>query len=127
MSSLRAGPTRVFRVTWGNPGSAERGPTDFYQRHRIAAQGFAELPFNFQVSAFLIAGSGLPLNPVTGVDNNDDSNVVDRRVGMRRNSFRAPFQSTLDVSVLRRFAFRRHRLEMRVEVTNLLNRSNFFA
>ena len=119
------GPNTGIPSDWGNPGSAERGPTDFYQRHRIAAQGFAELPFNFQVSAFVIAGSGLPVNPLTGVDNNGDSNVVDRPVGMGRNSFRAPFQSTLDISVLRRFVFRQYKLELRVEMTNLLNRSNF--
>jgi Carboxypeptidase regulatory-like domain len=119
------GPNTGIPSDWGNPGSAERGPTDFYQRHRIAAEGFAELPFNFQVSAFLIAGSGLPVNPLTGVDNNGDSNVVDRPPGTGRNSFRAPYESTLDISVLRRFGFRRYRLETRVEVTNLLNRSNF--
>jgi hypothetical protein len=119
------GPNTGVPSDWGNPGQAERGPTDFYQRHRITAQAISELPFNFEASVFLIAGSGLPVNPLTGVDNNGDGNLADRPAGVGRNSYRAPYQTSLDISVLRRFAFRHYRLELRMEVDNLLNRSNF--
>jgi len=74
----------------------------------------------------MIVASGLPVNPLTGIDNNGDSNLVDRPVGFGRNSFRAPHQDTLDLSLTKRLNIRqRVRAEVRLECTNLLNRSNF--
>lgn len=111
---------------WNNRSIDERGPNDYFQRHRFTAQGIYELPYGLQLSAFLIAASGLPVNPLTGVDNNGDGNVLDRPVGLGRNSYRAPYQNTVDISLLKRIPItERVRAELRVEGTNLLNRSNY--
>lgn len=120
------GPNTGVPSDWGNRSIDERGPSDYFQRHRFTAQGMYELPHGIQFNAFLIAASGLPVNPLTGIDNNGDGNVQDRPAGLGRNSYRAPFQNTVDVSFLKRIALtERVRAELRVEGTNLLNRSNF--
>jgi hypothetical protein len=111
---------------WGNRSINERGPGDFHQRHRVTAQGLVELPWGLQFNTFLIAASGLPVNPLTGVDNNGDGNLLDRPVGFGRNSFRGPSQNTVDISLMRRFQIReRLRAELRLEGTNIVNHSNF--
>ncbi|MGC4056411.1 MAG: hypothetical protein QM757_47040 [Paludibaculum sp.] len=120
------GPNTGVPSDWNNRGIDERGPNDYFQRHRFTAQGIYELPYGLQLSAFLIAASGLPVNPLTGVDNNGDGNVLDRPVGLGRNSYRAPYQNTVDISLLKRIPItERVRAELRVEGTNLLNRSNY--
>ena len=110
---------------WSNRGIDERGPGNYHQRHRFTADpgqpaarpAIQRLPdCRFRPS----------VNPLTGVDNNGDGNVLDRPVGFGRNSFRAPYQNTVDLSVMKRFTLReRISAELRVEGTNLLNRSNF--
>lgn len=45
------------------------------------------------------AASGLPVNPITGRDNNGDSYTVDRPIGPGRNSFRGPRQFDIDLAV----------------------------
>ncbi|MBY0504479.1 MAG: hypothetical protein K2X03_11245 [Bryobacteraceae bacterium] len=120
------GPNTGSPSDWGNPSRDERGPSDYFQRHRFTAQGIVELPWNWQLSGFVIAASGLPVNPLTGVDNNGDGLLSDRPVGLGRNSFYAPHQNTLDISLMKRFAIRKKvKLELRFEGTNLLNRANF--
>ncbi len=120
------GPNTGAPSNWGAPGLDERGPSDFHQRHRFTAQGIYELPWGLQLNGFVIAASGLPVNPLTGVDNNGDGIVADRPFGLGRNSFRAPSQATVDLSLLKRFALtERARLELRFEGTNLFNKTNF--
>ncbi len=111
---------------WGNL-RAERAPSDFYQRHRFVAHGIVELPFRSQLSLVTTVASGLPVNPLTGLDNNGDTNLVDRPAGLGRNSFRAPPQASVDVSFARRFALRDLQLEFRAEAFNVLNHSNFIG
>jgi len=113
---------------WNNWGSAERAPSDFYQRHRFAANGLIRLPRDFKFSATAILGSGLPVNPVTGTDNNGDTYSSDRPVGFGRNSFRTPMQTQIDVSLARRVRIaERLALEPKVEIFNLINRNNFIT
>ena len=120
------GPNTGVPADWGNSGIDERGPSDFYQRHRLTAQGIVDLPRGLQFNFYLVAASGLPVNPLTGVDNNGDGNLLDRPVGFGRNSFRAPSQSMLDLSFTKKLNItQRVRAELRLEGTNLLNRSNF--
>jgi hypothetical protein len=120
------GPNTGAPSDWGNRSIDERGRSDYHQRHRFTAQSIVDLPRGFQFNAFLIAGSGLPVNPLTGVDNNGDGNLLDRPVGLGRNSFRAPYQNTVDLSFTKTFVVReRLRTEVRLEATNVLNRSNF--
>lgn len=110
---------------WGTPDRADYGPSDFHQRHRFVAHGLVETPLQTQLSFVATLASGLPVNPLTGVDNNGDGNLVDRPVGFGRNSFRAPMQASFDLSLAKRFALREGvRLEARAETFNLFNRSN---
>lgn len=111
---------------WNNWGSAERAPSDFYQRHRFTANGLVRLPLRFQFAATAILGSGLPVNPLTGTDNNGDTYSSDRPVGFGRNSFRTPLQTQIDASLARRFRLtERFTAETRAEVFNVINRNNF--
>jgi outer membrane receptor protein involved in Fe transport len=104
----------------------DRGPSDFHQRHRFVANGLVELPFQSQVSFVTTLASGLPINPVTGIDNNGDGYLVDRPVGFGRNSFRTPAQASFDLSLAKRFQLRENvRLELRAEAFNLTNHANY--
>src|SRR5256885_4912171 len=46
---------------FGLPDQLERGPSDFYQRHRFVAHGIVEMPFKSQLSFVATLGSGLPV------------------------------------------------------------------
>lgn len=104
----------------------ERAPSDFHQRHRFVSHGLIESPFNTQLSFVATLASGLPVNPLTGLDDDGDGFRADRPAGLARNSFRAPPQASFDASLAKRFSLRdKARLELRAEVFNLFNRSNF--
>lgn len=110
---------------WNDTGRAERGPSDFYQRHRFVANSLFKLPWESQVAIIGSVASGLPVNPLTGVDNNGDTYMFDRPVGFARNSFRMPLQATLDAAVSKRVIVREPlQIEVRVEGFNVLNRNN---
>jgi outer membrane receptor protein involved in Fe transport len=112
--------------TFGLSDNLERGPTDFYQRHRFVAHGLVELPLHSQLSFIATLASGLPVNPLTGDDTNGDGYRVDRPAGFARNSFRTPMQASFDASFSKRFTLRENvQLEFRAEAFNLFNRSNF--
>jgi outer membrane receptor protein involved in Fe transport len=116
------GIPNLFRV----PFSLDRGPSDFHQRHRFISHGLVELPFDSQISFVATLGSGLPINAVTGVDNDGDGYRFDRPVGFSRNSFRTPMQATFDTSLAKRFNLSEGvRVELRAEVFNLFNRNNY--
>lgn len=116
------GIPNLFRV----PFNLDRAPSDFHQRHRFVSHGLVELPFDSQVSFVATLGSGLPINPVTGVDNDGDGYRFDRPVGFSRNSFRTPMQATFDTSLAKRFSLSEGvRVELRAEVFNLFNRNNY--
>jgi hypothetical protein len=111
-----------FRV----PLSMERGPSDFHQRHRFVSHGLIELPLESQLSFVATLGSGLPINAITGVDNDGDGYRFDRPAGFSRNSFRAPMQATFDASLAKRFQVREGiKVELRADVFNLFNRNNY--
>src|SRR2546423_10454791 len=111
-----------FRVS----DAGERAPSDFHQRHRLVAHGLLELPFRAQLSGVVTLASGLPVNPVTGLDDNGDGYKTDRPVRLARNSFRTPAQVNFDTSLAKRFALREGvAFELRGEVFNIFNRSNF--
>jgi outer membrane receptor protein involved in Fe transport len=111
---------------FGVSDAGERAPSDFQQTHRLVAHGLFEVPYGMQLSAVATVGSGLPVNPLTGLDDNGDGYRTDRPVGFARNSFRTPAQAAFDLSLAKRVALREGlRLELRGEVFNLFNRSNF--
>jgi hypothetical protein len=104
----------------------DRGPSDFHQRHRFVAHGLLELPWQAQLSFVATLASGLPVNPLTGEDTNGDGYRVDRPLSLGRNSFRGPLQASFDTSLAKRFALtEKTRVEIRAEVFNILNHSNF--
>lgn len=112
---------------WSDVTRGERGPSDFHQRHRFVAYGTADLPAAFNVSLVVTLASGLPVNAVTGVDNNGDTTVVDRPVGVGRNTFRTPAHQTVDLSLARSVRVAgRARAELRVSAFNLFNHSNYY-
>jgi hypothetical protein len=116
------GVPNQFRVS----DAGERAPSDFHQRHRFVAHGLFKLPFDAQLSGVVTLASGLPVNPVTGLDDNGDGYRSDRPVRLARNSFRTPAQSSFDASLAKRFALREGvRLELRGEVFNLFNHVNY--
>jgi outer membrane receptor protein involved in Fe transport len=111
---------------WPDWDRFERGPSDFHQPYRLIADASVSLPFDTQLSTVVTAASGLPLNPVTGRDNNGDSYGVDRPVGLDRNSFRGPAQVNVDLAGVKRIPLGgRFRAEARLEIFNLFNRANF--
>ena len=113
---------------WNNWGSAERAPSDFYQRHRFSGNAYIHLPFKVDLGLVAIAASGLPVNPITGTDNNGDTYTVDRPIGLGRNSYRGPAQFNVDTSLSRRVTVRdRLQAELRFEMTNVLNRNNYIT
>jgi hypothetical protein len=113
---------------WDNWDRFERGPSDFDQPHRLVANAALNFPLDTHVAMVATAASGLPVNPITGRDNNGDSYTVDRPIGLARNSFRAPRQFDIDLAashVVHLTALtQRASVELRVEAFNLLNHQN---
>jgi hypothetical protein len=106
----------------------ERGPSDYYQRHHFVGDAVLHGPLRTSLSLVGNFGSGLPVNPITGVDNNGDGYTVDRPIGLGRDSYRAPMLKTVDASAGRIFALgERWRLDARVQALNLLNSKNFIT
>ncbi len=62
----------------GNDISLDYGRAPFDIRHRVFFGGTMGLPYNFRLSPFLIASSGIPFNITTGKDLNGDSIFNDR-------------------------------------------------
>ena len=113
---------------WNDLGAAEKGPSNWYQRHRAVGNFVADLPFGFTFSQILTVASGLPVNPLTGVDNNGDSFRLDRPVGYKRNAFRGPKQFAWDVALGKRFKVAETvSIEARGEFFNILNHNNFVS
>jgi hypothetical protein len=111
---------------WNDWEEAESGPTDFYQKHRFVGSASVDLPHGVRFATIATIASGLPVNPLTGVDNNGDTLSVDRPVGLGRNSFRTPKQASVDASLSKQLRLSDQvRVEGRVEVFNALNHNNF--
>lgn len=109
---------------------AERAQSDFNQRHRFVTYGTVNLPYQFEFTGVATLTSGLRINPVTGVDNNGDGNTVDRPFGFGRNSFTGPSHKRFDASFVKKIPVKslgeNMRLELRADVFNVFNNSNFY-
>jgi hypothetical protein len=113
---------------WSDVQRGERGPSDFNQRHRFVANGIATLPWKLQASAFVVLAGGLPVNALTGVDNNGDLTLVDRPAGFGRNAFRGTRHTNFDFSLMRAILLgERSRIELRADVFNLFNNQNYYS
>ena len=106
----------------------ERGPSDFYQRNHLIADAILNGPYKTKLSLVGNFGSGLPVNPITGVDNNGDGYTVDRPVALGRDSFRTPAQKAIDAAIAKKFSLRgKLSIETRIEALNTLNSKNFIT
>lgn len=126
---LGSNPNEFSDVIW-----AERAPSDFHQRQRFVAQGTVALPWQTMFTAVATLASGLPVNALTGTDNNGDTVLFDRPINpatgvpFARNAFRGPRHTTFDTSLAKSITLGsdRARLELRADVFNLFNGSNFY-
>ena len=100
-------------------------------RHQFNSYFVVSLPVGFEVSGIFRARSGLPVNPLTGTDSNEEFGNNDRPytapgVAMERNSFRNRAVYWNDLRVLKNFPLGGdvRRLQFSVEFFNLLNIDN---
>jgi hypothetical protein len=125
----------------------ETSASRYDQRHRFVASALFDVPIgeeedrrpgqlfpfwvralsNIEIAPILTVGSGRPLNPLTGGD--DDRThafpFAARPLGASRNSLRLPASATLDLRVLKYFNIEPHgKLDLVVEAFNVLNRVN---
>lgn len=113
---------------WSDVRRAERARSDFLQRHRLVAHAGGQLPWRLMLSGIYMASSGLPVNALTGVDNNGDGLLRDRPPGMGRNAFTGTPMGRFDVALLRTFALSESlSLELRAEGFNLMNHQNYYV
>jgi hypothetical protein len=106
----------------------ERAPDDYYQRNRLVGTANLQLPSRTMFSLVGTIGSGLPVNPITGKDDNGDTYTTDRPVGFSRNSFRTPVQGDMDIALSKRFKiYERLQAEGRVQAFNVLNHQDYLT
>jgi len=100
-------------------------------RHQFNSYATYNLPLGFQVSGILRGRSGLPINPITGTDANEEFGNNDRPfrapgVPLERNSFRNRAVWNNDFRVLKNFRLGgdARRAQFSVEFFNMLNLDN---
>jgi hypothetical protein len=101
-------------------------------RHQLASYGVLSLPLGFEVGMIVRARSGLPVNPVTGTDNNEEFGNNDRPfsapgVPLKRNSFRNRKVIGNDLRVMKNFKLggsEVRRIQFSAEFFNLLDLDN---
>jgi hypothetical protein len=69
---------------------ADWGRTNEYVKHRVFSSVSYRMPWGVFVNSFITASSGRPYNITTGRDDNQDTNLNDRPVGVARNSAIGP-------------------------------------
>ena len=116
--------------------STERGPSFNDQRHRFVVSGLVQLPFGFQSSAIVTAGSGRPFTARAGADlNGNGESSADRarrdpadpssRVGRHSETTRGQFN--VDLRLSRVFRAGGASLELIAEAFNLLDTVNYVS
>lgn len=126
---------------------AERAPSLLDQRHRFTMSGLWDLPFgydpddgdnnpannpltkaleNVEVAWILQSGSGFANNPLTGLDTSQEHiyPFAARPLGHGRNSLRTPWNTALDLRLLKTVLIGTGHLDIVAESFNLLNRQN---
>ena len=120
---------------------AERGDANFDVRHRFVYSAIWDLPIfrgrenlgGWQIASIGTFQTGQPYSVLLCCDSNLDGNLTER-VGpgasnpgaTGRNNYRAPGINTVDLALTKHFKFaERHRFELRGEMFNAFNRSNF--
>lgn len=103
----------------------EWGPSLNDRRHVLAAHGLVRVKGLVDVVPVLFLSSGQPLNITTGRDDNGDTIFNDRPAGVGRNSERTSGFAQFDLSLLRDLRIGRGRLQLRADIFNVFNRTNF--
>lgn len=103
----------------------EWGPSLNDRRHVLAAHGLVQIAHVVDVVPVLFLSSGQPLNVTTGRDDNGDTIFNDRPAGVGRNSERTSGFAQFDLSLLRDLRIGRGRLQLRADIFNVFNRTNF--
>jgi hypothetical protein len=100
-------------------------------RHQYTSYAVYTLPWGFEISGTFRARSGVPVNPLTGGDTNEDFGNNDRAfrapgVPLPRNSFRNRAVVNNDFRVLKNFYLGKDttRIQFSAEFFNLLNLDN---
>ncbi|MGE0446301.1 MAG: TonB-dependent receptor [Vicinamibacterales bacterium] len=114
-----------FRPVDARQPDAEWGPSLNDRRHVLAVNGLVRVGEWVDVVPVLFLSSGQPLNVTTGRDDNGDTIFNDRPAGVARNSERTSGFAQLDVSLLRELRLGAARLQLRADVFNVFNRTNF--
>jgi len=114
---------------------AERALSPFHQKHRTVfhavyqSQAKSKFVKDWSLAPIFIFSSFRPFNVLTGVDNQGDTYVNNKRPAtLGRNMGQGPNYSSVDLRISRRFHFgtlENTALEFLAEGFNLLNRTNF--
>ncbi|HYL67854.1 MAG TPA: carboxypeptidase regulatory-like domain-containing protein [Candidatus Limnocylindria bacterium] len=112
---------------------AERGLSDFDQRHKFVVAGVFDSPWKnpilagFQLSPIVRYNSGHPFNLLAGADvNGDRHSTNDRPIGAARNTGLGPNYTTWDMRLSRTFKLgERINMQLLAEAFNILNRTNY--
>ncbi|MGH9712869.1 MAG: carboxypeptidase regulatory-like domain-containing protein [Candidatus Acidiferrales bacterium] len=113
--------------------SAERGLSDFDQRHKFVLAAVVDSPWKnpilsgFQISPIVRYNSGHPFNLLALEDINGDRHFTnDRPIGAARNTGLGPNYATWDMRLSRTFKLgEKANLELLAEGFNLANRTNY--
>ncbi len=113
--------------------SAERGLSDFDQRHKLVVAGVLQSPWanpvlsGFELSPIVSYNSGHPFNLLAGADvNGDRHSTNDRPIGAGRNTGIGPNYVTLDMRLARSVKLsEKASVQFLAEGFNLTNRTNF--
>jgi hypothetical protein len=113
--------------------SAERGLSEFDQRHKFVAAAVIDSPWKnaflsgFELSPIVRANSGHPFDLLAGADvNGDRHSTNDRPIGAGRNTGRGPNFVDFDMRLSRTFKLgEKAGLQLVAEGFNLINRTNF--
>jgi hypothetical protein len=114
-----------FRPVDSRLPDAERGPSLNDRRHVVAINGLVQLPWRIDLAPVAFFSTGQPLNVTTGRDDNGDTIFNDRPAGVSRNSERTSGFSQVDLGVSRRFVLGATSIDVRADVFNVFNRTNF--
>ena len=112
---------------------AERGLSDFDQRHKFVFAAVIQSPWKnlilsgFEVSPIVRYNSGHPFNLLAGADvNGDRHSTNDRTIGAARNTGQGPSYTTWDMRVSRTFRLgEKANLQLLAEGFNLANTTNY--
>ncbi len=113
--------------------AAERGLSDFDQRHKLVIASVMETPWknkflsNFQFSPVLRYNSGHPFNLLAGTDvNGDRHSTNDRPIGAAHNTGVGPDFVSFDMRLSRGFKLKeRASLQFMIEAFNLFDQTNY--